>query len=1254
MKEDGKVVGVVLCALIILVGFVVAGPTNAGNNTNASVAGIRDDSDRSSNREIDEMFDPGTSTLAQVMIDVEAPEAVVDFDPDTKNIVVRGVDNFDEDVHVTAEIMDMKPHLALMRYTLADDAGNTLEMTLELKDRNENRKAVVLGLRYNNNPLIVPANNFYGVEFKTDKHSGELKHVHQNIHVVEGTEIRARYEAMSQETRIDYREEGEHKSITEVAGLVIFGLRTDSGELSIIPIRPDTARDATGNLHMVYQDRREAGNFEIYYTNDIGIVGHGWNSPMRLSNTSADSVWPEIGIDSMSGLIFVTWIEQTPDRDAKYYTISRDHGGSWQDPNTMFTKILLKADVFDPIKEEPDIPRELTAHKEEGYYIVQFATPTFQEWKDGIEMLGGEFHGYIPSNAFVVGMSEDVRMQVEELPYVTWIGIYQPAYKISHELLAYATEGGANSDVSIDISVFANVDVVASEIQDLDGEIKENYATSLRVNIKSKRIRDAAFLPDVSWIQKTPKYRLFNDLAVGIMNVPATWTTHGLTGTGQVVAVADTGLDTGFIANFDDDGDGLIDEDPVDGVDNDADGLVDEDDKNHDDFEGRIANIYAWGDGSAADINSGHGTHVAGSVLGDGSRSGGSIKGVAHDARLVFQALEDDATGMGWVPLDLNVLFQEAYIDPSNPRIHTNSWGVDCCGNYDGSARNVDEFVWDNKDMVILFAVGNDGMDVDSDGEVDLDSISSPATAKNSISVGASENWRPAFNAFTYGGSWPADYPANPIFGDSMGDDHEGSAAFSGRGPTLDKRVRPDVVAPGTWILSTRSSQTAQNLWRTFDNFYTYSGGTSMATPLTAGAAALVRQYYVDFKSIAPSAALVKATLINGATDMLGQYTTGGDGDGNGAAEPIPNEHEGWGRVNLTNSIFPPSPRLLRSEDISPGFSTGSGGPSDVYTYGVAAGEPLRITLVWTDAPGTTTAGLALVNNLDLRVTAPDGTVYRGNVFANGESDVGGSFDTRNNTENVYINNPQQGTFTIEVMPTNTNDGPQPYSLVVSYAPLGARILLCTTWGSAAEGVKDNLDAELGAFDAIIDTREWGPNGENSPPPLSLMMQYEVVVVGTWDIPSPSLADAMGDALADYTDMGGNVVQMYGSFDTSDRITGRWTDEGYNTIVLGPPHLGWESLDEVFFPVHPIYTGVSALSAYYKHDSTTVTAGATILADYTSRKILVAATGDGHHTPGGGRIVGLNYFPRASDCTGDYMTLMANSVRWSSQVPYWP
>src|SRR4029453_15593728 len=116
-------------------------------------------------------------------------------------------------------------------------------------------------------------------------------------------------------------------------------------------------------------------------------------------------------------------------------------------------------------------------------------------------------------------------------------------------------------------------------------------------------------------------------------------------------------------------------------------------------------------------------------------------------------------------------------------------------------------FVWDHPDLVVCFAAGNDGIDADGDGVVDPAQIGSEAAAKNCITVGASESLRPLVNASrpTYGSLRPGSFPKNPIHDDPMADHAEGMAAFSSRGPTQERRFKPDVVAPGTSILSAHS-----------------------------------------------------------------------------------------------------------------------------------------------------------------------------------------------------------------------------------------------------------------------------------------------------------------------------------------------------------------------------------------------------------------------------------------------------------------
>jgi hypothetical protein len=530
---------------------------------------------------------------------------------------------------------------------------------------------------------------------------------------------------------------------------------------------------------------------------------------------------------------------------------------------------------------------------------------------------------------------------------------------------------------------------VAQQIEQLGGEVLDvseyRSRAKLSISLSLESLESASKINGVKWIEEAPVWKLHNNVAAGIMDVKDVWNrgVNPLHGAGQTVAVADTGLDQGISVA----GPNL-----------------------HDDFENcagvsRVSAIFdRVGDG-ASDVNSSHGTHVAGSVLGNGDVSDGiagcdydnSYAGIAPEATLIFQALENNATeALSGIPPDLNTLFSQA--KGAGAEIHTNSWGSSVGGAYTSFSEDVDQFVWNNKDFLILFSAGNDGVDEDGDGVIDLRSMGSPATAKNCITVGASENNRPTGSTPTPGydipwatGSWAIDYPAVPISTDHVSDDAAGMAAFSSRGPCLDGRFKPDIVAPGTNIISTKSSM-ATDLWTTgglsggLENYYIFSGGTSMSTPLTAGAATLVREFYTDVGAITPSAALIKATLLNGAADISpGQYGTGLTQEI--PDPPRPNNVEGWGRVNLETSIFPTAPKTLRYADSTASLSTGE---SRIYTFNVGdATIPLKATLVWSDYPGSPIAAGGLVNDLDLILVDPSTNKhYPNNANQRGETEV--------------------------------------------------------------------------------------------------------------------------------------------------------------------------------------------------------------------------------------------------------------------------
>ena len=682
--------------------------------------------------------------------------------------------------------------------------------------------------------------------------------------------------------------------------------------------------------------------------------------------------------------------------------------------------IFLKNAQFDTTVILPsEVPTSILstdADVTNDYYIVQFRGHIKEEMKKAVKNTGAEIFDYVPNNAFIVQMDPATKMQVESLDVVQWVGVYQPAYRISPALSASIAKKNVIGSAKV---IYENVTLllfnakdngrVLSEIRRMGGEVVESSGDRLLVRIEGSKISDISIIGGVSWIEKYVQPEISNDIAATIINVNEIQGTHGLTGAGQIVAVADSGLDTGF-------------DNP--GIDGDI----------HLDFDNRVTFINYIG--LSADDTNGHGTHTTGSVAGNGSRSGGAYQGMAPDADIIFQGLGDDAgsNSIDFPSGGFTKVVQDAY--NIGARIHSDSWGdPDAAGAYDTLSQETDQFVWDNKDIAIFMAAGNDG----------VSGINSPGTAKNVITVGASDSSR---------------------FGGNIND----IAIFSSRGPTDDGRIKPDVVAPGRWILSTRSSMPgASYSWGIFDDYYAYSGGTSMSTPITAGAAALVRQYYVDNESISPSAALIKASMINGAVNLS-----------------LSSNSQGWGRINITNSLFPnfPSSVYYHDENSGGGLST-----SEIwnYSYNVTNSTiPLRITLVWTDYKGSPLVIPQLVNDLDLVVTGPFGS-YLGN---------GG--DSANNVEQVELPAPSVGIYTIQVNGTNIPHGPQPFALVISGAANG--------YGYVNGSVEDNI-TKAGIGGAIVDTGTGITNVTNESGFYSLFLEegsYNLNVTGGFEYYSNS------------------------------------------------------------------------------------------------------------------------------------------------------
>jgi subtilisin family serine protease len=362
-------------------------------------------------------------------------------------------------------------------------------------------------------------------------------------------------------------------------------------------------------------------------------------------------------------------------------------------------------------------------------------------------------------------------------------------------------------------------------------------------------------------------------------------------------------------------------------------------------------------------------------------------------------------------------------------RISSNSWGcASCAGQYDISSqaydagtRDADTGMAGNQELITIFSAGNNGPDARS--------VGSPGNGKNMITVGASENPRPVDED----GTWTDGCQIDAGGADNAMD----MIFFSSRGPAAGGRVKPDLVAPGTHVTGTQANPGDGNGIcdgsRPIGNqTYAASSGTSHAAPAVSGVASLSwwwmasGQGSLEFDAGSPSVpspALMKAWLIAHPT-----YLTGKD-----ANDTLPSNAQGYGMPNLAD-MFSDTPTFLVNQ------SHVFGNSGEVWTAQVQRvdpARPVRIVLAWTDAPGAVGTS-PQVNNLDLDVESPSG-IWRGNNFEGAWSVPGGSPDSLNNAEAVYLAPGSSGPLTISVrafniagdgVPGNADPTDQDFALV--------------------------------------------------------------------------------------------------------------------------------------------------------------------------------------------------------------------------------
>ena len=669
------------------------------------------------------------------------------------------------------------------------------------------------------------------------------------------------------------------------------------------------------------------------------------------------------------------------------------------------------AGEIDPRSDRPALAAKDGPDRQETLALVQFVGPPKDAWVERLRETGAAVLTYQAENAYVAHASGAAVDRLAALqgrhPGVRAVSVLTAADKLEDRssptgVFAVTTATGTAGEVARDEAAALGGPPAAAAVT--VGALRTEYRA-----LSPREAADLARHAGVVAIEAYAEPELLDERAAQIMagNINGSFAPTSPTYLDWVVDPARIPIDDTFDFAID-----VTDE----GLDN---GAIPPAAPAHPDFRvhgtgsTRVSHMANYTTDTNARDCGGHGTNVASIATGyntvtsapeyEDAQNFNHGLGVAPFARVggskIFRC--DGAFSSSWTPAGLT---SAAYA--AGARISNNSWGtggVGNWGNYDSRSAAYDALVRDarpepgNQQMVEVFAAGNDGDDIDGDLNEGYGTISEEGSAKNVITVGASEGVR-------------ASGTDGCGVTNAQADSARDIVNFSSRGPTDDGRLKPDLVAPGTHITGAAPQNSDYlgdplppgvcNKFLTGTTWYSVVSGSSQAAPQVSGAAALVRHWYRRTQSIpvgaeGPSPALTKALLVNTATDLAG----GSDGKGSTIAAG-PNTDQGWGRVDLGDA-FDSTARSYR--DQAPADLLGTSGESRQHSYAVPdAGRPIKVTLAWSDAPGPTSGNNPVVNNLDLVVSA-GGRSYKGNVFDGAFSRTGGTPDPRNNVESVYL-----------------------------------------------------------------------------------------------------------------------------------------------------------------------------------------------------------------------------------------------------------
>ncbi|MCU0610997.1 MAG: S8 family serine peptidase [Candidatus Eisenbacteria bacterium] len=680
--------------------------------------------------------------------------------------------------------------------------------------------------------------------------------------------------------------------------------------------------------------------------------------------------------------------------------------GDLRSDPVMGTTVLLRAGTFEPTRLPVTVPDGWrgTRAPDYDYYLIMLQPPATRTGREALRGCGAELVEYIPYNTYLVRLPDHSLPVVQSHPLVAWSTLWHPWFKTQPCL--HDRVGSVEVNVALHPRESALGPMRSLESAGLQpvGMLMGPEQWVVRVSLPVSMLATVAGWREVQWIEE--------HLPLHVLNQNAQWVTQsfvggsrpvwdaGLTGDDQIIEVNDSGVRTTHYAFVD----AAV---PITDF-----GAFPTHRKILAYLDGTPAGTGLFGDEYDPYPPYGHGTHVACSMAGDDGDW--TVKdGMAKTAKLVV-------TDIG-VAGGLNSSMPYTMFSTANgygATIHNCSWGQDTEGDYNTYDSSCDSYMWWEPYELACIAAGNNPPNYYT---------GSPANAKSILCVGASKNSSNG-NQFAY---WTA------------------------RGPTTDGRYAPTLLTPGESVNSASNNS---------DGGYASSDGTSMASPIASGCAALVRSYFMKgyypggsvspAHSFTPLNSLIKGTMVAATRDPVG-------------LQP-PSNRSGWGFVVLDDALFfGARSRTMWVYQDTAGIAEGE---SDSWEITAEAGGELKIVLCWSDKPGSLAgSGPKIKNDLDLEVQAPGGATYLGNVFSGGGSATGGTADRLNTTEVVWLRTPVAGEYTITVTYyASVQDDPQRFALVAVGEGVAAS-------GADTEAPTAPSGAQL-AGDGML---SWSPSTDN-------------------------------------------------------------------------------------------------------------------------------------------------------------------------------